>query len=161
MKMQFHPCFMGQTIFECFNQWYFWVSRLTPQPTYSYLGAAQDGGFSMKKPVDPYDRRKTSEPARHFHVPPPDSDGKRPSSRSRSTYSQQLWGRSRSHSRTGMRVLVDELKSSTPRPKSPHMNNEEPISFSHYPDGQPPPEVTNGDEVDNVSLGNDAKDFLE
>ena len=125
-------------------------SRLTPQPTYSYLGAAQDGGFSMKKPVDPYDRRKTSEPARHFHVPPPDSDGKRPSSRSRSAYSQQLWGRSRSHSRTGMRVLVDELKSSTPRPKSPHMNNEEPISFSHYPDGQPP--VTNGDEVDNVSL---------
>ena len=60
-----------------------------------------------------------------------------------------------------MRVLVDELKSSTPHPKSPHMNNEEPISFSHYPDGQPPPEVTNGDEVDNVSLGNDAKDFLE
>lgn len=108
----------------------------------------------MKKPVDPYDRRKTSEPARHFHVPPPDSDGKRPSSRSRSTYSQQLWGRSRSHSRTGMRVLVDELKSSTPRPKSPHMNNEEPISFSHYPDGQPPPEVTNGDEVDNAKQQN-------
>ena len=59
-----------------------------------------------------------------------------------------------------MRVLVDELKSSTPRPKSPHMNNEEPISFSHYPDGQPPPEVTNGDEVDNVSLEMMPKIFL-
>jgi len=48
-----------------------------------------------------------------------------------------------------MRVLVDELKSSTPRPKSPHMNNEEPISFSHYPDGQPPVEAANGqDDVD-------------
>jgi hypothetical protein len=122
--------------------------RLTPQPTYSYLGAAQDPtSFAMKRPVDPYDR-KTSTPAMHFHVPPQNPDGTRPSSRSRSAYSQQLWGRSRSHSRTGMRVLVDELKTSTPtRPKSPHMNNEEPINYSHYPDGQPPSE----DEVD-VSL---------
>ena len=85
----------------------------------------------------------------HFHVPPPNADGTRPSSRSRNSYSQQLWGRSRSHSRTGMKVLADEMQRSTPRPKSPHMNNEEPISFSHYPDGQPP----NGnaeDEVDQV-----------
>ena len=119
--------------------------RLTPQPTYSYLGAAQDGGFSMKKPIDPYDR-KTSAPAMHFHVPPPNPDGTRPSSRSRNAYTQGLWGRSRSHSRTGMRVMVDELKSSTPRAKSPHMNNEEPISFSHYPDGRPP-----NDEIDEVS----------
>lgn len=133
--------------------------RLTPQPTYSYLGAAQDGGFSMKRPIDPYDRKKSA-PATmmHFHVPPPNADGSRPSSRSRNSYSQQLWGRSRSHSRTGMRVMVDELKAtSTPRSKSPHMNNEEPISFSHYPDGQPPaPDhdddlengTQNGDEVD-------------
>ncbi len=101
----------------------------------------------MKKPIDPYDR-KTSTPAMHFHVPPPNPDGTRPSSRSYNSYSQQLLGRrSRSHSRTGMKVLVDEMKKSSPRPKSPHMNNEEPISFSHYPDGQPP----NGDdEVDEV-----------
>ena len=88
----------------------------------------------------------------HFHVPPPNADGTRPSSRSRNSYSQQLWGRSRSHSRTGMKVLADEMQRSTPRPKSPHMNNEEPISFSHYPDGQPP----NGnaeDEVDRVNNG--------
>lgn len=50
---------------------------------------------------------------------------------------QSLYGRrSRSHSRTGMRVLVDQIKASTPRPKSPHMNNEEPIKNSHYPDGR-------------------------
>ena len=39
-----------------------------------------------------------------------------------------------------MRVLVDQIKSSTPRPKSPHMNNEEPIKNSHYPDGRAPEE---------------------
>ena len=40
---------------------------------------------------------------------------------------------------TGMRVMLAEIDAhSTPRPKSPHMNNEEPISFSHYPDGHPP-----------------------
>ena len=133
--------------------------RLTPQPTYSYLGAAHDSGIlPMKRPVDPYDR-KSSAPARmHFHVPPPNPDGTRPSSRARSSYSQQLWGRSRSHSRTGMRVLVDEIEKHTPvRPRSPHMNNEEPISFSHFPDGHPPtppPPEPNGDaaedEVDKV-----------
>ena len=46
-----------------------------------------------------------------------------------------------------MKVLVEELKSSTPRPKSPHMNNEEPINYSHYPDGHPP---NGNDEVDKV-----------
>ena len=57
-----------------------------------------------------------------------------------------------------MRVLVDEIEKHTPaRPKSPHMNNEEPISFSHFPDGHPPtppPPEPNGDaaedEVDKV-----------
>ena len=40
---------------------------------------------------------------------------------------------------SGMRVMLAEIDAhSTPRPKSPHMNNEEPISFSHYPDGHPP-----------------------
>ena len=65
--------------------------RLPPEPTYSYLGAAHDAGLiPMKRPVDPADshERKTSAPARmHFHVPPPDAEtGKRPSSRSRSSY---------------------------------------------------------------------------
>lgn len=41
-------------------------------------------------------------------------------------------------SRSGMRVLVDSIRSETPRPRSPHMNNEEPIELSHYPAGHPP-----------------------
>ena len=39
-----------------------------------------------------------------------------------------------------MRVLVNELEASAPRPRSPHMNNEEPINLSHYPDGRKPEE---------------------
>ena len=32
--------------------------RLPPEPTYSYLGAAQDSGLNpMKRPIDPYDRK--------------------------------------------------------------------------------------------------------
>ncbi len=37
-----------------------------------------------------------------------------------------------------MRLLVNELEASAPRPRSPHMNNEEPINLSHYPDGKKP-----------------------
>ena len=107
--------------------------RIQQPPTYSYL---QDMP-NLKKPIDPYDR-KTSTPTMHFHVPPPES--KQPRGRAAS-YMQQLLGRrSRSHSRTGMRVLVDQIQSSTPRARSPHMNNEEPINLSHYPDGRAPEE---------------------
>lgn len=35
--------------------------------------------------------------------------------------------------------MVDQMKTETPRPKSPHMNNEEPIILSHYPGGRKPP----------------------
>ena len=42
--------------------------------------------------------------------------------------------------RTGMRVMVNELQATAPRPRSPHMNNEEPINLSHYPDGRKPDE---------------------
>jgi len=42
----------------------------------------------------------------------------------------------RSTSRSGMRTLVDTLQTESPRPRSPHMNNEEPIEMSHYPDGK-------------------------
>lgn len=37
-----------------------------------------------------------------------------------------------------MQAMVDHLRSTTPRPKSPHMNNEEPINMAHYPDGRKP-----------------------
>ncbi len=38
----------------------------------------------------------------------------------------------------GMQALVDNLQTSTPRPKSPAMNNEEPIEMAHYPDARKP-----------------------
>lgn len=38
-----------------------------------------------------------------------------------------------------MKVLVDSIRSETPRPKSPGMNNEEPIELSHYPGAKKPP----------------------
>ncbi|KAL6952782.1 Actin-binding LIM protein 3, partial [Sarracenia purpurea var. burkii] len=31
-----------------------------------------------------------------------------------------------------MKVLVESIRSETPRPKSPHMNNEEPIELAHF-----------------------------
>jgi actin-binding LIM protein len=37
-----------------------------------------------------------------------------------------------------MKVLVDSIRTETPRPKSPAMNNEEPIELSHYPGGKKP-----------------------
>ncbi|EEC12972.1 erythrocyte membrane protein band 4.9, putative [Ixodes scapularis] len=36
------------------------------------------------------------------------------------------------------RPPVDTIQSSTPRPKSPHMNNEEPIELAHFPGARPP-----------------------
>jgi len=117
--------------------------RLQPNnTTYSYLGAAQDGPL-MKRQIEPYDRKKSAPAHFHYYSNP---DGTRPSSRAKNAYRDALWGRSRSHSRTGMRVMLAEIEAhSTPRPKSPHMNNEEPISFSHYPDGHPP---NDNDEID-------------
>ncbi len=47
-----------------------------------------------------------------------------------------------------MRVLVDDCKARSPRPRSPHMNNEEPINYSHYPEGQPPEKDEPEDEAD-------------
>lgn len=45
---------------------------------------------------------------------------------------------SRSGRQSGMRTMVDTLVSETPRPKSPHMNNEEPIGLAHFPGAKPP-----------------------
>lgn len=43
-------------------------------------------------------------------------------------------------SRQGMQAMVDHLQSATPRPKSPSMNNEEPIELAHYPNAKKPNE---------------------
>lgn len=37
-----------------------------------------------------------------------------------------------------MQALVDNLQASQPRPRSPFMNNEEPIEMAHYPGAQKP-----------------------
>jgi actin-binding LIM protein len=89
---------------------------------YSYLRSQGARSVSsLRRPIDPYDR-KTSHPPMHFHVPDKSRKGSvlpaRPSSR------------------TGMRALVNNLQATSPRPRSPHMNNEEPIEMSHYPDGK-------------------------
>ena len=39
----------------------------------------------------------------------------------------------RLHQKPGMKALVDQMERETPRPKSPHMNNEEPIELAHFP----------------------------
>jgi len=123
------------------------------QPGYSYLSAAETNDkVTLKRPIDPYDR-KISTPAMHFHVPPPNADGTRPSSRQMNAYTANLFGRrSRSQSRKGMNVLVDQLENQTPRNRSPHMNNEEPIKASHYPDGVVP-EIENTDTTQSGENG--------
>lgn len=77
---------------------------------------------SLRRPIEPYDR-KSSHPPMHFHVPADKN-------RKISVVS------ARSSSRTGMRALVETIQAESPRPRSPHMNNEEAIEMSHYPDGR-------------------------
>ncbi|XP_049880575.1 actin-binding LIM protein 3 isoform X3 [Pectinophora gossypiella] len=91
--------------------------------TYSYLTSEPN---YLRRPLQP------APPASpHFHRPP-SSASTRASSRAGSKAS----------SRPGMRVLVDSIRCETPRPKSPHMNNEEPIELSHYPAAYKPPPGT-------------------
>ncbi|KAL5282961.1 ABLIM3 family protein [Megaselia abdita] len=94
------------------------ISRIC---TYSYL---TDKPNYLRKPIDPYDKTAISS---HFHHPAGYSScGSQPPSRPHS------------RNRSAMRVLVDTFRSETPRPKSPGMNNEEPIELSHYPDAKKP-----------------------
>lgn len=94
------------------------ISRIC---TYSYL---TDKPNYLRKPIDPYDKTAI---ASHFHHPTGYSNcGSQPPSRPHS------------RNRSAMRVLVDTFRSETPRPKSPGMNNEEPIELSHYPDAKKP-----------------------
>ncbi|XP_062553550.1 actin-binding LIM protein 2 isoform X3 [Armigeres subalbatus] len=91
--------------------------------TYSYL---TDEPHYLRKPIEPYDKAPVSP---HFHRPNQYGTGHRSASGSRS----------HSRSRSAMKVLVDSIRSETPRPKSPGMNNEEPIELSHYPGAKKPP----------------------
>lgn len=98
----------------------------------------------LRKPIDPYDRPPKSP---HFHRPQGNLHLKRccmtgveffdvnfdlPSlagvfSNKRSSLPYRL------HQKPGMKALLDQMERETPRPKSPHMNNEEPIELAHYP----------------------------
>ncbi|XP_026273872.1 actin-binding LIM protein 1 isoform X6 [Frankliniella occidentalis] len=93
--------------------------------TYSYLTEEPTQGY-LKRPIDPYDKPPTSP---HFH---------RPSSAASGRGSKLTHLSSKHGSRTGMTVLVDAIRSETPRPRSPHMNNEEPIELAHFPAAKPP-----------------------
>ncbi|XP_054726771.1 actin-binding LIM protein 2 isoform X3 [Anastrepha obliqua] len=96
--------------------------------TYSYL---TDAPHYLRKPIDPYDKMPLSP---HFHRPPSYA-----TSTAGSTAGSRPPSRPHSRSRSAMKVLVDAIRSETPRPKSPAMNNEEPIELSHYPAAKKPP----------------------
>ncbi|KAB7506335.1 Actin-binding LIM protein 3 [Armadillidium nasatum] len=89
--------------------------------TYSYLTAEPTQSY-LKRPIDPYDKPPKSP---HFHRPPMDS---------------RKVSLPKTSSRLGMKVMVEAIQSETPRPKSPKMNNEEPIILSHFPAAKPPVE---------------------
>ncbi|RZC35201.1 actin-binding LIM protein 3, partial [Asbolus verrucosus] len=91
--------------------------------TYSYLTEEPTLGY-LRRPIDPYDKAPTSP---HFH---------RPTSQNSLRGSQG--GSRKSGSKSAMKVLVESIRSETPRPKSPHMNNEEPIELAHFPGAKPP-----------------------
>lgn len=79
----------------------------------------------LKKPIEP---RPPKSP--QFHRPTYSSASSRARSSSRGRYPERK--------RPGMQVMVDQLLASSPRPRSPHMNNEEPIELSHFPTARKP-----------------------
>lgn len=80
----------------------------------------------LKKPIEPKPPKSPQ-----FHRPSTSASRARSSSRGR-YYPDKP--------KAGMQVMVESLQSSSTssRPKSPHMNNEEPIELSHYPDARKP-----------------------
>ncbi|XP_037816191.1 actin-binding LIM protein 3 isoform X5 [Lucilia sericata] len=95
--------------------------------TYSYL---TDAPNYLRKPIDPYDKTPLSP---HFHRP-----SSYATSNAGSVAGSRPPSRPGSRTRSAMKVLVDAISSETPRPKSPAMNNEEPIELSHYPGAKKP-----------------------
>lgn len=92
--------------------------------TYSYLTEEPAMGY-LRKPIDPYDRPPKSP---HFHRPLIGGYGSNKRSSLPSRFNQK----------PGMRALIDQMERETPRPKSPHMNNEEPIELAHFPNANRP-----------------------
>ncbi|GFY72981.1 actin-binding LIM protein 1 [Trichonephila inaurata madagascariensis] len=96
------------------------ITDLSRVYTLSYLTAEPTQGY-LRRPIHPHPPKSPQ-----FHRPP-DGSGRRRVPISRPS------------SKQGMQALVDTIQSTTPRPRSPHMNNEEPINLAHYPDATKPP----------------------
>ncbi|XP_031637190.1 actin-binding LIM protein 3 isoform X4 [Contarinia nasturtii] len=120
-EMQYRTVSPGLMLREYGGYGYDDISRIY---TYSYL---TDEPHYLRKPVDPYDKAPVSP---HFH---------RPSNMGGSQAGSRPPSRPSSRNKSAMKVLVDSIRSETPRPKSPAMNNEEPIELSHYPAAKKPP----------------------
>ena len=91
--------------------------------TSTYLA---DESKYLKKPIEPKPPKSPQ-----FHRPSASS-----ANRARSTSRGRYYP---DKPKAGMQVMVESLQStSSSRPKSPHMNNEEPIELSHYPDARKP-----------------------
>ncbi|XP_064465579.1 actin-binding LIM protein 3-like [Ornithodoros turicata] len=92
------------------------ISDLSRVCAYSYLTAEPTQGY-LRRPLEPHPPKSPQ-----FHRPP---DGHK------KIVTKQ-------HSKQGMQVLVDTMQWNAPRPRSPHMNNEEPIELAHFPGARPP-----------------------
>ena len=121
--------------------------------TYSYLTEEPSMGY-LRKPIDPYDRPPKSP---HFHRPQSKiqsnpirfqfivvqcwinvycdavSFGIYIFRREGGTNNKRSSLPYRLSQKPGMRTMIDQMERETPRPKSPHMNNEEPIELAHFP----------------------------
>lgn len=98
--------------------------------TYSYLS---DEPHYLRKPIDPYDRAPISP---HFHRP--SSQGVHIGGGGGHGTNSRPPSRPQSRNKSAMKVLVESISVDLPRPKSPAMNNEEPIEMSHYPGAKKP-----------------------
>ncbi|XP_015783551.1 actin-binding LIM protein 2 isoform X2 [Tetranychus urticae] len=93
-------------------------SDLSHVYTNSYLTAEPTQGY-LRRPLEP---RPPKSP--QFHRPPEGFIARR---------------KMKPSPKHGMQALVDNLQSSSQsRPRSPHMNNEEPIELAHYPSARKP-----------------------
>lgn len=93
------------------------ITDLSRVYTYSYLTAEPTQGY-LRRPIEPHPPKSPQ-----FHRPPGNVKRKIVT---------------KPYVRQGMQVLVETIQSTTPRSRSPHMNNEEPIALAHYPDAMKP-----------------------
>ncbi|XP_074595560.1 actin binding LIM protein Uncoordinated 115a isoform X8 [Brevipalpus obovatus] len=96
------------------------LSDLSRVYTNSYLTAEPTQGY-LRRPLEP---RPPKSP--QFHRPP-------------GVFGHRKIAVGKPSPKHGMQALVDNLQSQHPqRPRSPHMNNEEPIELAHYPAARKP-----------------------